>query len=85
MICWANELNNRNGLKMKAPQLITADALAKGWPQAEVKTTELSHAKTSGRYYALARPLALGGLLTRLRLAWGVMTGKYDALRWIEQ
>ena len=70
---------------MKAPQLITADSLLKEWPQAGVRTKEMSRAKTSGKYWVLARPIALGGLVTRLRLAWGVLTGKYDALRWIEQ
>lgn len=70
---------------MGAPQLITADKLTKNWPQAEVTTRELSHAKTSGRYWVLARPSSTGGLFARIRLGWGVLTGKYDALRWIGQ
>jgi len=28
------------------------------------------------------RPESSGGFFTRLELAWGVFTGKYDALKW---
>jgi hypothetical protein len=69
---------------MPVPQLISADSLARDWPMKKVRTKEMSHAKTSGWYWVLARPMAIGGLLTRARLAWGVFTGRYDALRWIE-
>ena len=29
-----------------------------------------------------ARPLGLFSLRRRIKLAWGVLTGKYDALKW---
>ncbi len=60
------------------PNLILADHLRnhpEDWPEAGLP---------DGRWVA-ARPLSMGSLLTRLKLAWGVFTGKYDALRWIEQ
>jgi len=71
---------------MITPQLITADSLAKNdWEQTEVYTEKLSKADTKGRYWVLARPYSIGGIPKRIRLAWGVFTGKYDALKWIEQ
>lgn len=37
--------------------------------------------------YVMARPLGFYGicLRKRLKLSWGVFTGKYDALKWDEQ
>lgn len=32
--------------------------------------------------FFLARPLSMGGLYTRLKIAYHVFTGKYDALKW---
>lgn len=32
--------------------------------------------------WKLARPLGMGGLRRRFKLAYGVFTGKYDALKW---
>lgn len=53
-----------------------ADALRNlQWPQAGLK---------DGRY-VLARPIGFGGWPQRLTAAWGVLTGKYDALQWTEQ
>ena len=37
-----------------------------------------------GKKWVPARPLGLFSLRNRLRLAWGVFTGKYDALQWPE-
>jgi len=31
-----------------------------------------------------ARPIGYGGLKSRSKIAWGVFTGKYDALKWPE-
>lgn len=59
-----------------APNLFLADQL-RDWGVA----TEID-----GRWVA-ARPLGYQGWmpLHRLRLAWGVFTGRYDALRWTEK
>lgn len=32
-----------------------------------------------------SRPLSIGGFFTRLKLAFQVFTGKYDALKWHQQ
>lgn len=64
---------------MKMPQLIKADFLRQEWPS----TT--ADAGNGGQFWVLARPLAVGNLLTRLKLAIGVFTGKYDALKWYQQ
>lgn len=56
--------------------IYNADALRNlNWPQAGLK---------DGRY-VLARPIRFAPLLHRIRVAWGVFTGKYDALKWTEQ
>lgn len=64
---------------MKKPMLIPAHNLVKmGWPE------------TCGRdgVWTPLRPDACPserGFFTRLRLAWRVFTGQYDALRWHDQ
>jgi hypothetical protein len=53
-------------------------------PEAVVKSaSENSCGLANGKYVA-ARPLGWGGiaLLKRTKLAWGVFTAKYDALKW---
>lgn len=58
----------------KAPCLLSAEAI-KNWSiQREI----------DGRYY-LNRPLTIDTVQTRIRLAWGVFTGKYDAVVWHKQ
>lgn len=36
----------------------------------------------NNRVWWTARPMNYAGLLWRLKLAWGVFIGKYDALKW---
>ena len=71
---------------MKYPNLISADQLYSGedpqtglvmhcWPGAGLR---------DGRWVA-ARPVGYPSILRRFRLAWGVFTGRYDALKWTEQ
>lgn len=60
---------------MRGTSLIGADEL-KSWP---------ASAEVARGRWALARPLGMGGFWHRLRLAWGVFTGRYDALRWERQ
>ncbi len=62
---------------MNSPSIYVADRL-RDWPAA----TELK----DGRW-VYARPLGFQGFCLRRRwqLAWGVFTGRFDALRWIEQ
>ena len=38
-------------------------------------------AEIDGRWIK-ARPIGYSPISTRIRLAWGVFTGKYDALKW---
>lgn len=66
--------------------------------KARIRTPELYHADQLGfgptttidkhphNIHVLVRPLSMSGInmLQRLRMAWGVFTGKYDAVRWIE-
>lgn len=61
---------------MKTPNLILADWL-RNEPQPEVCI--------DGVRWVAHRPIAWGPWWRRLTLAWGVFTGKYDALKWIEQ
>ena len=68
---------------MKAPSLIdvrrlsSMDMLRNNWPLIEF-TLPLSGIK----YWALARPEGYYSLGNRIKLAYGVFTGKYDALKW---
>lgn len=64
---------------MKMPQLIKADHLTQDWPSTTVDAGDDS------QFWVLARPLAIGNFMTRLKLAVGVFTGKYDALKWHQQ
>ena len=61
---------------MSAPNLFWARQL-KEWP-----------CETAGKLgvYHMARPIGFQGMFLphRIRLAWGVFTGKYDAVRWSE-
>lgn len=66
----------------QAPQVILADYLAKDWPQCSIPRASGNSVRA---FWALARPLSMGGLLTRLRIAYKVFTGEYDALRWEQQ
>jgi hypothetical protein len=60
-----------------APNLFTADELRK-WD---------THTKNSKGCWVCARPLGWQGLrlMYRLKLAWGVFTAKYDAVKWDEE
>lgn len=65
----------------QVPQVIRADDLVRDWPERPIKAA----ADTKRVFWALARPLSMGGLLTRLRIAVKVFTGEYDALKWEQQ
>lgn len=73
---------------MKYPQLFNVERLASRfndpWPRKEIYTTKMSHAGTAGRYSVLVRPQTKTPFLMRLRLAIGVLIGRYDALSWVE-
>lgn len=56
---------------MKVPQVIHADDLANGWPEAG----------RHGDWY-LARPLPYYSIFARWHCAWLVLTGRADALVW---
>lgn len=64
---------------MSAPNLFVADDLQR----------HPVHAGLPGGRYVLARPMGwqggLYGLRIRFNLAWHVFTGKYDAVKWIDQ
>lgn len=68
---------------MKLPSLITADALLnKDWPWTFTK------APVGDKIYSvLSRPVAQPFYqpFQRFKLAYGVLVGKYDALKWIDQ
>jgi hypothetical protein len=66
----------------QTPQVIIADSLAKSWPKRSIARAS---SESVDVFWALARPLSMGGLLTRLRLAFKVFTGEYDALKWVQQ
>ena len=59
--------------KPKAPNLWTLGGLA--------KSVNHNSACIDGEYVP-ARPLGMDTLRERLRLAWGVFRGRYDALQW---
>jgi len=77
----------------QAPQIILARDLADRefpWPLVKLAPKTDSVGLTTFTFsdqetWFPARPLSLGGFLTRVRLAWGVFTGRYDALRWDNQ
>ncbi len=54
--------------------IYNADSLTRNWPETN----------TANNRWVLARPLS-GPFIWRLKAAWGVLTGKYDALQWTEQ
>lgn len=62
---------------MSAPTLYTAD---------ELRRWQCDAGLPDGRWVA-ARPMGWPGLALRLRLrlAWAVFTGRYDAVKWIDQ
>ena len=60
----------------KAPNLVTLESIAKG----EYNDTL---AGINGKWVP-ARPLGYYSFRSRLRLAWAVFSGKYDALKWPE-
>lgn len=63
---------------MRQPTLILADSLRNEpeyWPEAGLP---------DGRW-VVARPETCGPWWRRFKLAWMVFTGRYDALRWIDQ
>ena len=59
---------------MKTPMIYGATQL-NNWPTTVVPHDQVPY---------MARPMGWQGsfVIHRLRLAWGVFTGKYDALRW---
>jgi hypothetical protein len=57
----------------KAPSLITINNFRKDAPRALINNK-----------WVFSRPLGFYGLRSRLRLACGVFTGKYDAFKWEE-
>lgn len=63
---------------MKTPQIHHADQIGFG--------PETTVGKHPNNIRVLVRPLSLSGLnlAQRIRMAWGVFTGKYDALSWFD-
>lgn len=59
----------------QSPQVINADF----FKYSQVSAGILVNGKLK---WVPARPLSGGGLITRVRLAWKVFTGEYDALKW---
>lgn len=60
----------------KAPSLFSIPrhlTVASGWA---------SYESSDGKTWQPLRPLGFFGLLNRLKLAWGVFVGKYDAVQW---
>jgi len=53
--------------------IYNADELASDWPKTHID-----------KRWVLARPLS-GPLVWRIKAAYGVLIGKYDALRWYRQ
>lgn len=62
----------------QVPQLIRADHLTQDHPQTMLR-------EAHGDVWVLARPLSVGNILTRAKLAWKVFTGECDALKWYRQ
>lgn len=66
----------------QVPQVIVADSLLKDWPTCEIKAASSESKRT---YWALCRPMSMGTVFTRARIAWRVFKGEYDALKWVQQ
>lgn len=64
-------------MKMQEPERVPSWAV--------YRTEELAEYRKG--QWTPARPLSYGGigLFKRIRLAWGVFTGRYDALDWEDQ
>ena len=61
---------------MRTPHVIPAHNLSREWPSRYANDGFLTPARPEP---------PPGGLLWRLRIAWRVFTGQYDALRWHDQ
>lgn len=57
----------------KAPSLFTV---------MEIKEISMSMGKKIGGEWVPGRPLGFYNLKHRLKYAWGVFVGKYDAIKW---
>lgn len=62
---------------MKAPAVYRARTI-QSWTTMERRTGPI----TGLPYFTPARPIHTANLRTRLKIAWGVFTGRYDALNW---
>ena len=62
----------------KAPQLIRVEELTKWDAFSSVPYPD----NPKQKMWVKARPIGYFSLFSRLRLAWGVFTGKWDALEW---
>jgi hypothetical protein len=78
----------------QTPQIILARDLADRidpWPETsyvpekDENNNNNNVALTFSENWFPVRPKPKGGFFTRLELAWGVFTGKYDALKWDNQ
>ena len=58
----------------QVPQIFTAEELSKWNVDAEI----------DGKWVR-ARPLSMGTLVTRVKIAYKVFIGEYDALKWYKQ
>lgn len=65
---------------MPGPHLFTPEQLRGDWPKKEL--CQLDADGVIHFSYAMARPTVYPTFWTRLRLAWGVLVGRYDALWW---
>lgn len=59
----------------QTPQLYTPESLDK-WD------VSVNIGETIKGNWVKARPLSINSLSKRIKLSWGVFTGKYDALHW---
>jgi len=71
---------------MKAPNLIHAEDLRYDyeWPSVEINTDKYV-SSTSSKLSRLKRPKSKSNIFDRIYLAYGVLIGKYDALKWDSQ
>lgn len=50
----------------------------------ELKNWSILRDRRGGRGFLPARPLRRNSLLSRIKHAWGVLSGRYDAIDWEE-
>lgn len=66
---------------MKTPQLFTAEQI-KAWDSTRAVRIPRVTSSSDDVRWAMARPESACTFLDRVKLAWVVLIGKYDALHW---